>query len=73
MIKNKDFIDALIENKVDFQFAVRTIASEQEEFSKFKPYSKESEKLIYNSKLIDGVKLKFKHTTVTVNARHKFY
>jgi hypothetical protein len=73
MIKNKDFIDALIKNKVDFQFAVRTIASEEKEYSKFKPYTKESEKLIYNSKLIDGVKLKFRHTTVTVNARHKFY
>ena len=73
MIKNKDFIDSLIKNKVDFQFSVRTIASKENEYSKFKPYTKESEKLIYNSKLIDGVKLKFKHTTVSVNARHKFY
>lgn len=73
MIQNKDFINALIENKIGFQFAVRTIASEEADYSNFKPYTKESEKLIYNSKIIDGVKLKFKHITVTVNARHKFY
>lgn len=73
MIKNKTFIDSLIKNKVNFKFAVRTIASKPDEFSDFEPYSKESEKLIYNSKIIDGVKLKFKHTTVNINARHKFF
>ena len=52
---------------------LRSIASKEDEFSKFKPYCKESEKLIYNSKIIDGLKLKFKYTTVTVNARHKFF
>lgn len=73
MIKNKDFIDALIKNKINFKFAVRSIADPQEKFSKFVPYTKEAEKIIYNSNLIDGLKLKFKHTTVEVNARHKFF
>lgn len=73
MIKNKNFINSLIKNKIDFKFSVRTIDSSERNYSEFIPYTKSSEKLIYNSKIVDGLKLKFKHTTVTINARHKFY
>ena len=66
-------IEALLENKINFQFSVRTIASALDEFSEFKPYNEESEKLLYNSKIIDGIKFRFKHTTISINARHKFY
>lgn len=63
----------MIEGQSDFQFSVRTISNKENHFSEFKPYSKSSENLIYNTKLIDGIKFKFKYVTLALNARHKFF
>ena len=71
MLKRKERIDGVIHDKKDFEVSVRTIASEPKEWSKFIPYNEAAIKLIYNTKIIDGVKFKFRYTTLIINARHR--
>lgn len=71
MIQNKERIDAIIKDKSDFEVSVRSIASNQKQWSKFIPYDQQAIRLIYNSKIIDGVKFKFRYTTLIINARHR--
>lgn len=71
MIQNKERIDGVIEGKDNFTVSVRSIASKPKEWSKFIPYDEAAIKLIYNTKIIDGVKFKFRYTTLIINARHK--
>lgn len=75
MIKNKPLIDAVINGRKMKQdpvqeFAVRNKASPLDVWCKFKPYTEEAFNQIFNLN-IDGVKLKFRFTTLTVNGRHK--
>lgn len=75
MIKNKTLIDEVIcqrnkKNDPVKEFAVRNKASPLDVWCKFKPFTKESFNQIYKSN-IDGVKLKFRFTTLVVNGRHK--
>ena len=52
------------------KFATRNKASPINIFGKYQPYSEEAFKTVYNSN-IDAVKLRFKHTTLIINGRHK--
>ena len=75
MLKNKPFIDKTIQlmkqdNDHVQEFATRNKASPLEVWSEFKPYSEKAFNNIYQLK-IDGVKLKFRYTTLTINGRHK--
>lgn len=70
MLVNKERIDGVIFDKEVFGISVRSIASNQKEWSKFIPFDDKANKLLYNSKIIDGVKFKLKYTTLTFNARH---
>lgn len=75
MIKNKPFIDKVIagrkmKNDPVTEFATRNKASPLNIWCNFKPFTEQSFKNIFNLN-IDGVKLKFKFTTLTINGRHK--
>ena len=75
MTKNKAFIESVIQRRNNRQdpvqeFAIRNKASPIKVWCKFEPYSEESFKTVFKSN-IDGVKLKFKNVTLTINGRHK--
>lgn len=75
MYKNKDLIDEVIKlrNEMNDQvteFAVRNKASPLNDWNEFQPFNIKELHLL-NFTDIDGVKLKFEHTTLTVNGRHK--
>ena len=77
MLINKKFIEETIslrEQENDFvnEFAIRYNSSQIEEWNEFEPYTKTTFQKIYNQPLVDGVKLKFRYTTLTINARHNF-
>lgn len=52
------------------EFAIRNKASPIDTWSRFIPYTQEAIKPYYFLP-IDGFKLKFKFTTLTINGRHK--
>jgi hypothetical protein len=52
------------------EFAIRNKDSPLNIWECFQPFN-EKELNLLNFTNIDGVKLKFKHTTLTVNGRHK--
>jgi len=75
MLVNKKLIEetiALREQKNDFvkEFATRNKISPINEWNEFELYTKENFQKVYNNQ-IDGVKLKFKYTTLTINGRHR--
>ncbi len=75
MIKNKKLIDYVINKRMKrndpvTEFAIRNKASPIEMWGEFIPFTNEAYNNIYQLKT-DGIKLKFKHTTLTINARHK--
>ena len=72
MKKSKELIEQVIEGKEKIQFSVRSIACGAEDWSSFIPFVKESEKLLYNSHLIDGVKFRLSNFTLKLNKRHNF-
>lgn len=72
MTQDKERIEQIIKGKGDFNVKIRTIACKTNNWSKEVPY-KEAEDLIFKSNFIDGVKLLFRYTTLTLNARHKFF
>lgn len=75
MIKNKALIDSVINKRNDKkdpvqEFSTRNKDSPLDEWNFFKPFNEKE----FNLNLftnIDGVKLKFKHTTLLINGRHK--
>lgn len=73
MLKNKKRIDDIIKehDPKSFEVSVRTIADVPTKWSRFFPYNDSAIKLIYQSKIIDGVKIKFRYTTLIINARHR--
>lgn len=72
MLQNKKRIDEVIaeHDPNSFTVSVRTIADISNNWSGFIPYNEAAIKLIYNSHFVDGVKIKFRYTTLTINARH---
>lgn len=75
MIKNKLFIDEVIKLRNEMkdtvqEIATRNKASPLNTWNEFQPYNAKELNLLYFTN-IDGVKLKLKHTTLTVNGRHK--
>ena len=75
MVKNKPFIDKVIQGRMlkkdpVQQFTVRNKASPLNVWEKLQPYKEKRLNILYFTN-IDGVKLKFKHTTLTINGRHK--
>jgi len=75
MIKNKPLIDEVIKLRNEMkdpaqEFAVRNKASPLNVWDDFQPFNIKELNLL-NFTNIDGVKLKFKHTTLTVNGRYK--
>ena len=75
MIRNKPLIDEVIKgrnmkNDPVKEFAIRNKASPLNIWCKFKLFTVESFNNIFHLN-IDGVKLKFKHITFTINGRHK--
>ena len=77
MIINKPFIDEVItmrkeENDPVKKIAIRNKASPINVWGNFKPFTIKYYNSIYTNN-IDGVKLRFKHVTLTINGRHKSY
>jgi hypothetical protein len=75
MIKNKPFIDSVIQgrnekNDPPQEVATRNKASPIAVWCKFIPFSNESFNNIFKLP-IDGVKIKFRYVTVIFNGRHK--
>jgi hypothetical protein len=76
MFVNKKLIEKTIvlrEKKNDLvkDFAIRYKSSPIEEWNKLEPYIKTAFQKIYNQPVVDGVKLKIRHTTLTINGRHR--
>jgi hypothetical protein len=77
MIKSKPFIEKVInlrKQKKDpvLKIAIRNKASPVEGWSNFIPYSDEVFFRIFNLN-IDGIKLKFRYTTLVLNGRHNIF
>lgn len=72
MIESKELIEEVIEDKTDVSLSVRSIACEAEQWSVFAPLIPDSKKFIFNSKLIDGVKLRMNNFVLKLNKRHNF-
>ena len=75
MLINKKLIEETInlrEQKNDFvrEFATRNKISPINQWNEFEPYTENDFQKIYDNE-IDGVKLKFKYTTLTINGRHR--
>ena len=75
MNKNRPLIEKVIEMRNKKQdpvteFATRNKDSPLDVWDKFKPFTKKEFYLNLFTN-IDGVKLKFRHTELTVNGRHK--
>lgn len=75
MIKNKPLINKTIllrckNNDPPSHYSLRNKASPLNEWGEFKPFICRFFDNIYNQQ-IDGVRLKFKHVTLTINGRHK--
>lgn len=74
MIINKPFIDEIIQKRNERQdpvqkFAVRNKASPINEWEEFQPFNLKEFNLIHFTN-IDGVKLQFKYTLLTINGRY---
>lgn len=72
MKASKDLIEEVVEEKKKVSISFRSIACELETFSEFVPFNSNYQKLIYNSKLIDGVKIKMSSFVLKLNKRHNF-
>lgn len=72
MIESKELIDEVIQDRTEIKVSVRSIACKTDEFSSFISFNEDAEKLLYNSKLIDGVRLKIKNFILKLNKRHNF-
>lgn len=77
MIINKPFIDEIIykrnkKNDPVRKFSVRNKASPINEWEEFQTFNLKEFNLKQFTN-IDGVKLKFRHTTLLINGRHKNY
>ena len=75
MNKNRQLVEQTIQlrmkqNDPVREFAVRNKASPLNKWSDFIPYTEEAIKKFYHLP-IDGFKLKFKFTTLTISGRHK--
>jgi hypothetical protein len=75
MLVNKKLIKKTIElrrqkNDTIKEFAIRYKTSPIKEWNKFEPYGDNEFQKIYKKPIVDGVKLKFKYTIVTINGRH---
>ena len=75
MLQNKPFIEKIISKRESMndqvkELAIRNKASPINNWSNYFPYNKLNYKSIYKPE-IDGVKLRFRYVTLTVNARHK--
>ena len=72
MLQNEDFINAVIRNKTNFQFSIRKITDDLNDWQKFKPFikGKSEDEIYFNESITDGLKLKFRFTTVIINARY---
>ena len=75
MLVNKKFIEKTIElrrkkNDLVKGFSIRYKTSLIKEWSEYEPYLEKDFQKIYDEPIVDGVKLKFKYTIVTINGRH---
>lgn len=76
MVVNKKLIEETIALRMQSndpvkEFAIRYKTSPIKEWKDFEPYTETAFQKIYNQSVVDGVKLKFKHTTLTINGRHR--
>lgn len=74
MIKNRNFVESIISKRNDkedyiTEFAVRNKDSPAYHWESFKPY-REKEFYLNLFTNIDGVKLKFRYVTLTINVRY---
>lgn len=72
MKESEDIINDVIDGRPQPFISVRSIACEDNEFSEYIPFAENAEKLLYNSKLIDGVKIKIGNFRWKLNKRHNF-
>ncbi len=73
MIKNKELIEGIIKDRQPFTYAIRNRSDHIKTFSTFKDYDTQTAlNDFYNSPDIDGIKFKFKYTTLTINARNGY-
>ena len=72
MIRSKDVIEEVIDGKNQIQVSVRSIACDENEWSDFIPLIDNVERLLYNSKLIDGVIIKIGSFKLKLTKRHNF-
>ena len=75
MIKNKTLIEDTItlralKNDSPQKIATRNKSSPLDKWNTFKPFNQKNYTNIFNPN-IDGLKLKFRYTTLIINARHK--
>lgn len=75
MKQNQALIDSVIQKRMNKndnvkEFATRNKASPLNKWNKFNPFTSESFSKSFNQN-IDGIKLKFKYTTIVFNGRHK--
>ncbi len=75
MVKNKELIEETIrlrklKDDSPQKIATRNKASPIDCWNCFNPFNKKNYNNIFNDN-IDGLKLKFRYTTLTINARHK--
>ncbi len=75
MLANKELVTktiALREKKNDFvrEFSIRYKKSPIDEWSEFEKYTEKCFQKIYEIPIVDGVKMKFKYTTLVINGRH---
>ena len=72
---NKTYVEKVIKHRTEMKDPVKEYATRNKDsplnvWCNFKPFIIDSFNNIFNTN-IDGVKLKFKSTTLTINSRHK--
>lgn len=75
MLVNRKLIEETIELRRSEkdpvrEFAIRYKTSSIDEWSDFEQYTLKEFQKIYSEPIVDGVKLKFRYTTLTINGRH---
>lgn len=75
MIVNKELVEKTIvlrEQKNDFvkEFSIRYKDSPIDKWQEFEIYSDKIFRKIYETPIVDGVKLKFRYVTLCINGRH---
>lgn len=75
MITNKPFIQEIIKLRKEkkdmvLKFSVRNKSSPVDRWSKFIQFDNQQLNQFIDLRIIDGIKLKFKYTTLVINSRY---